>query len=528
MNNGFARKRWLAALALVALLLSGTGSAEASFGRITGITGMPELSGSREAYRVTLIASEQTSLALSATAAATATDNGGTRIRWSVTPDSGSTASVSLVPYDGISQVDVTGAANCVVRFANPGAGDRYTVTAQLEDSLGNKIGANAVVKVSFLVPVALTGVTLDRTSVTIRQGGRPVYLKATPITANATSVSYTWSSQKPSIATLTQMLPLSPDVALVTGSYPGYSAQVQVQASSYGGALYTATCEVNVADTGEVADDMKLSPVMGKAEEIAATGLYAVDAKFVRDVYALDAPDIASLAGMEGSPSVRFLLGSADISPMPMLSVDRDAIMGALGVTNYKTSTAAALKLDLPFEPPMKKGDMVPFVLSFKLDDLRYPDGNTSVGRPASPEAFANDFRLVKYFQRDNTRYSIDVSEILMRRSTADYIRFVGGNAQITPLLVFVDGVAPANCDKRAGENNEFGVKYVANSKLLFIYDGNANTAISDPLVLERRSSGTGSGGGGGGCDTGTGLCTVVALLGIAATFRRGRNERK
>ena len=170
----------------------------------------------------------------------------------------------------------------------------------------------------------------------------------------------------------------------------------------------------------------------------------------------------------------------------------------------------------------------MVPFVLSFKLDDLRYPDGNTSVGRPASPEAFANDFRLVKYFQRDNTRYSIDVSEILMRRSTADYIRFVGGNAQITPLLVFVDGVAPANCDKRAGENNEFGVKYVANSKLLFIYDGNANTAISDPLVLERRSSGTGSGGGGGGCDTGTGLCTVVALLGIAATFRRGRNERK
>ena len=178
-------------MALVALLLSGTGSAEASFGRITGITGMPELSGSREAYRVTLIASEQTSLALSATAAATATDNGGTRIRWSITPDSGSAASVSLVPYDGISQVDVTGAANCVVRFANPGAGDRYTVTAQLEDSLGNKIGANAVVKVSFLVPVALTGVKgVVSDAVAVGVGGSSALKRADSVETQARSSS--------------------------------------------------------------------------------------------------------------------------------------------------------------------------------------------------------------------------------------------------------------------------------------------------------------------------------------------------
>ncbi len=494
--------------------LGGTAAQAATYGEIASLAGTPSLSGSRGGYNVTLIASQQTALTITATAASTATDNTGTRIKWSVIGDTGTTSVPTIVPTDGLSTLDATNTATCSIQFANPSASDRFTVTAQLVDAAGANVGANAVVRVLFVVPVPIAGVTLDSNTLSVRQGGRPVYLKAIPSPSTATGVSYTWFSKNPTVAAVTQMTTTSPDMALVTGAYPGYSTQVEVQALGYGNATYSATCNVTVVGKGEIADDMKIAPVMGTAGEANIIGLYAVDSTFVSDAYALTDTTIKASSGMGSSGTPRYLLTAAGIYPMPLVNVDRAGIMTALGSTNYSTTTVGALRFDLDFAPPMARGDMVPFVLAFKLDGAYYPDGKTAVSKPLTPTAFQNEFRLLKYFERNNKRYVINISDILQKKSANAYVKMTNDYIQLVPLVVFVDDVAPATgCDQRVGAQNEYGVKYDQANKLLFIYDGSANTKVEDPIVLERKT-GSGGGGGGGGCSTSTGMAGAMLLL--------------
>jgi hypothetical protein len=82
------------------------------------------------------------------------------------------------------------------------------------------------------------------------------------------------------------------------------------------------------------------------------------------------------------------------------------------------------------------------------------------------------------------------------------------------------VDALAPLNnwCDEYAGENKQYGIRYDDTNKILFIYDGNPNAKIEDPIVLEKRPSG---GGGGGGCSTGAGVFALIALAGVTLARR-------
>ena len=482
-------------LAAVLLSLSAGAACAASYGRIDAVQGVPNLIGQDNSYRVDLTTPLQSSLVLTATAGQTAADSTGTRLRWSITAEPGTTGTGSITtPQGGVTSLEATNQSVCTLTFANTSVTDKFTVTAQIIDAAGISVGTSAIVKVGFKAQVNLTGVTLNKTALTVRSGGKPVYLKAAASPTNATGVAYTWLSKSPAAVTITQMTPLSPDTALVTGAYPGYSSTVQVQAVSYGSSPFTAACEVTVADKGEVADDMMVPATKGSPEEISYMTLYAVDAPFVKDGYSLDEAKIKAASGAAGS--VRYILTSYDISPLPMINNDRAGIMTALGETNYAATTAGAMRVDLNFMPPMAKGDMVPFVLAFRLDGLVMPDGRTTLTAPVSQQTFMNNFRLVKYFERDNKRYNIDLSRVMHAKSPSGYTKTANGKTQLTPLIVLVDAPAPqAGCDARAGAQNEFGVKYDKQSETLFIYDGIADTKISDPLVLEYNAPRSGGG---------------------------------
>ena len=519
--RSLARRASLLLFVLCFLLcMSAGGSSAATYGKIDSLYGVPALIGENNAYRVEMITPAQSSLVLTATAAATATDSTGTKLRWNVTAEPGTVGTALITtPQGGVSQLDVSNQSVCTLSFSNTSTADRFTITAQIEDAAGTKIGTSAIVKVSFKAQVKLTGVTLDRTSLTVRSGGKPAYLRAIPSPANATGVAYSWSSKSPAAVAITQMTPLSSDTALITGAYPGYSSTVQVQAESFGSAPFTATCEVTVADKGEVADDMAVPASRGSAEEMSYMRLYAVDGAFVKDSYALDETKIKGASGVPGS--VRYILTSNDISPMPMINNDRTSIMTALNATNYTATTAAASRIDLSFMPPMARGDMVPFILAFNLDNLVMPDGKTTVSGITSQQAFASAFRLLKYFESGNRSYNIDLSQVMQLKSPSGYAKLVNGKIQIIPVIVFVDAPAPqTGCDARAGDQNQFGVKYDKASEILFIYDGYADTKITDPLVLEYRAPHTG-GGGGGGCNAGAAGLFVIAAAAVIGIRR-------
>lgn len=520
-ERGFVRRASLIALSIFVLLCMSAGSSSAAtYGKIDSIYGVPSLSGENNAYRIEMVTPSQNSLVLTATAAATAADSTGTKLRWNITAEPGTVGTAIITaPPSGVSSLDTSNQSVCSVSFSNTTTADKFTITAQIEDPSGTKIGTSAIVKVSFKAQVKLTGITLDRTSLTVRSGGRPAYLRALPSPLNATGVTYTWSSKSPAAVTITHMAPLSPDMALVRGAYPGYSSTVQVQADSFGSTPFTATCEVTVADKGEVADDMAVPALRGSADEISYMRFYAVDGAFVKDSYTLDDAKIKSASGVSGS--VRYILTSNDISPMPMLNNDRANIMSALGVANYATTTAAASRIDLNFMPPMARGDMVPFILALKLDNLVLPDGRTAVSGTMSQQAFTGNFRLIKYFESGSKNYNIDLSRIMLTKSPSGYTKTVNGKTQIVPLIVFVDAPAPlTGCDMTVGDQNQFGVKYDKNAEILFIYDGYADTRITDPMVLEYRAPNIG-GGGGGGCNAGAAGFFAIAA---AAVLRRRR----
>ena len=513
----------ISVFALLILLALTPVASEASFGKISSVTGTPSLMGESNSYVAELVTPSQGTLTLVATAAASTAGNTGTRIKWSVLKDPGTVGTASIVsPPGGVSQLSTTeNQSSCTLSFSNISVTDKFTVTAQIEDNSSVLVGANAVVKVSFKAQVNLTGLTLNRTKLTVRNNGKSAYLRAIASPTNATGVTYTWTSKSPATVELTQMTPASPDVALIRGLYPGYSSTVQVQASSHGSAPFTATCEVTVADKGEVADDMAVPSARGTAEEGQYMRLYAVDAGFVKDSYALEGAKIKALSGVPGA--VSYILTSADISPMPMINNDRAGIMSALGEANYNTTTAAATRVDINFAPPMAKGDMVPFVLAFSLDNLVMPDGKTTIKGPISQQTFTSAFRLIKYFENSSKRYSIDLSKVLLAKSPTGYTKMTNGRVQITPLVVLVDAPAPeSGCDVRVGAANEYGVKYDKASELLFIYDGSSDTKISDPMVLEYRSPHIGGGGGGGGCNAGFAGVALLAVLVTAALRRR------
>jgi hypothetical protein len=487
------------------LIMMGSDAAFAQFDRITSLTGNPPLGGDRSGYNITLVtAGAQTSLTLTATAGGS---GNGTSVRWSIVRILGSSQwwptfnEKTEFTYGNSTQNNIT--------FPNASANDRFRITAELQSSSYENVGANAVVEVSFVNPVDLSGVTLDKHELYVRPGAGNTYLTAVPSPPNATQVIYRWESLNPGIATYTPVS-ASNDSVLVTGAYPGYSTTIRVTATGENNTPHSDECLVTVVERSEIADDMRLPAASGSLEEILATGLYAVDSTFVKEAYdGLNDSEIKNSSGYPAS-TPRYILTPSGISPTPLLNVDRSAIAETLGITNYDSDLVAALRLDLIMSPPMARGDMLPLVLSFKLNGLNYMNG-TEVTAPSSAQDFHDRYRIVKYFERSSTRYSIDISDVLNSKSPGSYVRLENGSARIVPLIIIVDDTAPDSCDRRVGSQNEYGVKYDQTNQILFIYDGKRDTIIADPITLERRASS--GGGGGGGCDAGAGFATVSLL---------------
>ena len=92
----------------------------------------------------------------------------------------------------------------------------------------------STIAEVTVTEPVSATGVTLDKTSASVKQGKR-ITLTATVAPENATNKNVTWSSSEPSVATVNN--------GVVTGVAPG-DATITVKTVDGG---YTASCPVTV-----------------------------------------------------------------------------------------------------------------------------------------------------------------------------------------------------------------------------------------------------------------------------------------
>jgi len=125
-----------------------------------------------------------------------------------------------------------------------------------------------ATCTVTVLPPVAVTGVTLDKTTLSLAVNGNE-RLTATVLPSNAADKSVTWSSSNENVATVT-------DHGWVTARAEG-EATITVKTSS-GYTQYTATCTVTVlppvAVTGVTLDKTTLSLAIGEDESLTATVL--------------------------------------------------------------------------------------------------------------------------------------------------------------------------------------------------------------------------------------------------------------
>jgi hypothetical protein len=138
-----------------------------------------------------------------------------------------------------------------------------------------------------------------------------------------------------------------------------------------------------------------------------------------------------------------------------------------------------------------------------------------------------------MKYFDPGTTDYAINISDILSRHVGTRYMvkdmtddGMLAGTYRLNPLVVLVDATPPSTgCDAYAsggGNSQKYGVKYDKPNNILYIYDGDKNSKIEDPIVLEKRpSNGGGGGGGGGGCNAGAGGVALIALAGVALARR-------
>jgi hypothetical protein len=235
--------------------------AAANFGRIDRLGGNPALRGDRSGYNIPLLLSKP-SVELTAHASVDNTNNNeGIRIDWGVTQISSgvSSATHSFTPGDS-TPLDANGKATVTIQFVNAQISDKFSITAELKDANGQTIGANATVGVSFAQAIDLTGVSLNLTTLTVRENREGFYLTATPNPPNATNVSYAWSSQNQDVVTPVQDS-VSPDMARVTVAKAG-KTKIIVTATGENNSSFTASCDVEVVGQGSIADDMIVKPI--------------------------------------------------------------------------------------------------------------------------------------------------------------------------------------------------------------------------------------------------------------------------
>jgi hypothetical protein len=253
----------------------------------------------------------------------------------------------------------------------------------------------------------------------------------------------------------------------------------------------------------------------------LQALHLYGADDDFIKgNTTELTSADIIKASLMPSTSKVSYLVGNNAISATKDLRVSRARIASDLGKTDYDTTVAAAMRFEVD---KVSRGDMVPVLLQFDLNNT-YPD-DSHVENPSSASDFHSKYQMMKYFESDKTKYAINLSNVMGQHGPNYIFRSTTtGRFELTPLVVFVNDLAPDNGKiMRVGDRNQYGAYYDDAKKILFIYDGDPNDKIEDPIVLEKRPSngGGGGGGGGGGCSAGAGVVALIALAGVALARR-------
>lgn len=499
-------------------------SEAATYGKIERLSSNYPLNGDSRGYNVKLTLS-QSSIELTAHAISdTSTLNNGTKIEWEVIRTGGtSNATYTFDPSSSVN-LDGSGKAKVTIRFADPRIDDKFTVKAYLKNDGGTTLGSNATVEVAFIQSIELTDVKISPSSITIRENVEGVYLSAVPSPNTATNVTYTWSSDNSDIVAPVQQA-TSPDMARLTVAKAG-STRVHVTANGENSTSFGASCDIIVVAKDVIADDMIVSPTTTgdwkpSDEEAASTVLYGTDVSYISAYYNLDSATILSSSGIYGG-NVLYLIGSGKQNAN--VYINRTMITSTMGlnISDYDTRVVSAMRIISELPTGTAAGSMIPMRISYNLTNLLYPDGRTRVENASSASDFHNKFRIMKYFETGTTKHSINISDVLSKKRNPYVVRdTTTGSFILGPLVVLVDSLAPLDwCDAYAGDNKEYGVKYDNTNNILFIYDGNPNAKIEDPIVLEKRPSG---GGGGGGCSAGAG---VFALLGLGFAVLRSKKD--
>ena len=228
-----------------------------------------------------------------------------------------SRASIASVSQDGV--VTAKSAGNCVITCtANDGSGER--------DSCSVTVTSNVV---------AVTGVTLDRDSVTMAQGGM-VTLTATVTPAAATDRNVSWSTSDSSVATVST-------AGRVTAAGPG-TATITVTTHDGG---HTATCAVTVTGTGTLwATDISTA----SAATTAATDVTAINIDLTTLTATCGASWVTGVSVISG-PRVRLTMTSntatTDRSTIVTMTATDDS--GNTVTASFRLTQRGATSSDVP-----------------------------------------------------------------------------------------------------------------------------------------------------------------------------------
>ena len=160
--------------------------------------------------------------------------------------------------------------------------------TLTVTTDAGGKTASCTISVQGYVPPVDVTGVTLDRTSLTMNSPGQSVKLTATVTPADATTKDVRWSSSKPEVASVS-------NDGTVTAVSPG-KAVITVRTVDQG---KTATCQVDVKGyvTGVSLSPTLLNLSVGNVRTLVATVLPA-DALNKSVTWSSSKPEVASVDG--------------------------------------------------------------------------------------------------------------------------------------------------------------------------------------------------------------------------------------
>lgn len=516
----------------IALCCLASGAAFAGVNNISRVVGttFPLVDNSGLSYNVNLVLDSDNKASLPLRIDGSGAGDG-TKIDIEINALTGATGSATASPASPLT-IGASGQASTTVNFADvTDLNSKFVITITLWDDSNKKVATSgtASVTVSFSTPVALTGVALDHSTLSIRPETTDQYLNAKPTPEKATNVTYSWHSSDSGKVVVT------PDgstaqITVGASAKPGDKATVTVTATGHSSSTATATCEITVLDEKSLADDMKVP-----TKDSGGSDLYGVDDRFIIATIGTDGDTKADIEKKiaDGTPLDDSHTGKiVYVSDITAVSPDKFDFRTAPSVIVSRLAleendelrgryvTGMLISADVSESYKSGTGDiaMVPLRAAFKFpNDMKYPNGNEITPQPSDAKNFMDNYRIMKYFGSGRSNV-VDLSSLMSGTSYIDERDQRTQAFPLKPLIVLVNAAAPTGrSDVVHASNNKYGAKFDKNNNILYIYDGDFDASATDPIVLERRPQSSGGGGGGGGGCEALGL-TAVALFAFAA----------